>query len=70
MLKIPSAQAGYMELVGARKDGSCSKVEVAGGVSLERGCCNHFEPKSNTVTTFKCGSCEYGGRIKAPKPPR
>lgn len=70
MKKIPSAEAGYMELTGARKDGGCSKVEVAGGVSLERGCCNEYKPEKPTTARFDCGNCEYHERIKAPKPPR
>ena len=57
--KIPSAQAGYMELTGAKKDGGCEKVEVAGGVSRERGCCNHFHPALKTTSVFNCGNCEY-----------
>ncbi len=68
MSKIPSAQAGYMELVGAKKDGDCSKVEVAAGVSLERGCCNNFAPEDANVTGFKCGNCEYHQPLSAPKP--
>lgn len=57
--KIPSAQAGYMELTGAKKDGDCEKVEVAGGISKDRGCCNKFHPESRQTTTFNCGTCEY-----------
>jgi hypothetical protein len=57
--KIPSSQAGYMELTGAKKDAGCDKVEVAGGVSKERGCCNDFNPESNAVTAFKCGTCGH-----------
>ena len=67
MSKIPSAQAGYMELTQARKDGDCSKVEVAGGVSKELGCCNHFHPESKTTKRFDCGNCEY---VKPMAPPR
>jgi hypothetical protein len=48
-----------MELTGAIKDGDCSKVQVAGGVSLERGCCNEFEGESSATTKFSCGTCEY-----------
>jgi hypothetical protein len=58
--KIPQAQAGYMELTGAEKDGDCSKVDVQGGVSLDRGCCNEFQPQDEATTTFSCGNCEYG----------
>lgn len=48
-----------MELEGARKDGDCAKVQVAGGVSKERGCCNFFEPDGRGVKAFRCGLCEY-----------
>ena len=67
--KIPSAKAGYMELRGARKDANCRKVEVAGGVSKQLGCCNYFQPKKDSVQQFDCGNCEYvksrslGGRL-------
>ena len=57
--KIPSAQAGYMELAGAVKDADCQKVEVAGGVSKQLGCCNEFRPQSKTTDRFRCGDCEY-----------
>lgn len=57
--KEPAAKAGYMELTGAKKDGACEIVEVAGGVSKERGCCNRFEPESALTTEFRCGCCEY-----------
>jgi hypothetical protein len=49
-----------MELQGAVKDGDCSKVDVQGGVSLDRGCCNFFEPQDDSTDTFSCGNCEYG----------
>jgi hypothetical protein len=58
--KIPQEQAGYMELAGAQKDGDCSKVTVDGGVSLDLGCCNYFEPQDESVDRFCCGECEYG----------
>ena len=58
--KIPEAQAGYMELAGAQKDGACSKVDVQGGVSLDLGCCNFYEPQDPSVDQFKCGECKYG----------
>jgi len=57
--KIPSAKAGYMELVGAKKDGDCRKVEIAGGVSLPLGCCNYFDPEAPETSKFSCGTCEY-----------
>ena len=59
MPKIPSAKAGYMELKGAKKDAGCKKVEVAGGVSAELGCCNYFEPESADTQRFHCAECEY-----------
>lgn len=68
-MKIPSAMAGYLELAGAKKDGNCVKVEVAGGVSRRLGCCNEFKPQDQKVDAFRCGSCEYvrgkglGGRL-------
>jgi hypothetical protein len=62
--KIPEAQAGYMELAGAQKDGGCSKVDVQGGVSLDRGCCNFFEPQDEQTDTFSCGNCKYGSEAQ------
>jgi hypothetical protein len=49
-----------MELAGAQKDGDCSKVDVQGGVSLDRGCCNDFEPQDEQTDTFSCGNCKFG----------
>lgn len=49
-----------MELAGAQKDGACSKVDVQGGVSLDLGCCNFYEPQDPSVDQFKCGECKYG----------
>lgn len=57
--KLSAAQAGYMELVGAVKDGKCRKVEVSGGISKERGCCNEFQPEGPEVGQFKCGKCVF-----------
>lgn len=57
--RIPASKAGYMELVGAKKDGDCSKVNVQGGISFERGCCNEFERESRYTTKFSCGTFEY-----------
>lgn len=51
--------AGYMELTGAKKDADCYKVEVPGGVSKERGCCNEFKPETAKVTAFRCGNCKF-----------
>ena len=73
-MKIPSAQAGYMELAGAAKDADCEKVEVAGGVSRVRACCNHFSPEAKDTDKFSCGTCEYvrsptfGGRLRRSAP--
>lgn len=64
--KVPEAQAGYMELAGAEKDGDCQKVEVQGGVSLDKGCCNLFEPQDEQVDQFKCGTCKYGSGGEGP----
>lgn len=58
-MKVSGAQAGYMELPGAVKDGDCRKVDVAGGVSKKRACCNHFHPENKSTTVFSCGTCEY-----------
>lgn len=59
--RIPASKAGYMELAGAVKDADCSKVEVPGGVSRDRGCCNEFHPERKSVTAFRCGTCRYVG---------
>jgi hypothetical protein len=64
--KVPEAQAGYMELAGAQKDGTCSKVDVQGGVSLDLGCCNFFEPQDESTDSFRCGECEYGSEAQTP----
>jgi len=63
--KVPEAQAGYMELAGATKDGDCSKVDIQGGVSLDLGCCNFFEPQDESVDSFRCGTCKYGSDSQA-----
>lgn len=57
--RMSASAAGYMELVGARKDGDCSKVEVSGGLSKERGCCNEFKPETRMTTKFSCGTCRF-----------
>ena len=69
-MRLTADKAGYMELTGAVKTGDCSKVQVSGGISDDRGCCNEFEPKSDSVTSFKCGNCEYSRAMAAPKPPK
>jgi hypothetical protein len=57
--RMGAESAGYMELLGAKKDAECSKVVVKGGVSSELGCCNEFEKRFIGVKAFKCGNCEY-----------
>lgn len=57
--RIPAREAGYMELLGATKDSDCSAVRVPGGISLELGCCNHFQPEDRSVQEFECGECRY-----------
>lgn len=57
--RMGSTEAGYMELLGAKKDADCSKVFVASGISSELGCCNLFEPRFREAKQFKCGNCEY-----------
>ncbi len=56
---ISEAQAGYMELVGAKKDGDCTIVSVPGGISKDRGCCNFFSPEDRYTTKFSCGTCRF-----------
>jgi hypothetical protein len=55
-----------MELSGAQKDGECSKVDVQGGVALDLGCCNYFEPQDESVDRFCCGECKYGSSSERP----
>jgi hypothetical protein len=57
--RITAEQAGYLELPNAVKDADCDVVEVDGGVSSERGCCNSFGWKSPDVEYFRCGECRY-----------
>jgi hypothetical protein len=57
--RISAQEAGYLELPGAVKDADCEVVEVDGGVSSERGCCNSFGWKSQNVERFACGECKY-----------
>ncbi len=57
--RISEQEAGYLELPGAKKDADCNVVEVDGGVSSERGCCNSFKWKSADVEYFRCGECKY-----------
>jgi hypothetical protein len=58
-VKKSGAQAGYMELRGAVKDGDCKEVSVPGGVSKQRGCCNEYKPKTASTDEFKCGECHH-----------
>lgn len=51
--------AGYLELPGAKKDGDCLKVRVAGGVSMLLGCCNLFDYNESRKKDFRCGSCKH-----------
>jgi hypothetical protein len=51
--------AGYMELADAQKDGECEIVDVQGGVSSKRGCCDLFWPKDEQTKVFSCGTCEF-----------
>ena len=57
--RISAQEAGYLELPNATKDSDCSVVEVEGGVSSERGCCNSFGWKTPDVEYFRCGECKY-----------
>ena len=57
--RISEQEAGYLELPGAKKDADCNVVEVEGGVSSERGCCNSFKWASQNVEYFRCGECKY-----------
>ena len=57
--RITAEQAGYLELPGAVKDADCEVVEVDGGVSSERGCCNSYAWRSGNPKGFSCGQCKY-----------
>lgn len=58
--KIPSPLAVYMELPAAQKDAECTVVEVEGGVSMQKGCCNLWEGiAGESPATFSCGTCQY-----------
>lgn len=56
--RVSAEQAGYMELDDAQKDADCETVNVPGGVSSDRGCCNLFDPNQG-VQAFNCGNCEH-----------
>lgn len=57
--RLTAAQAGYMELTGAKKDGDCHKVYVEDGISKKLGCCNEFNPQSSMTNRFRCGDCIF-----------
>ena len=57
--RVSAKVAGYMELPGAKKDGDCERVEVAGGVAKALGCCNLFGWNSRKKKLFSCGTCKY-----------
>lgn len=62
--KIPSSLAVYLELTDAKKDSQCLTVEVSGGVSAGRGCCNLWEKGEGTnPSRFACGTCLYLERL-------
>lgn len=56
--KISKSAAGYMELDGAVEDARCHIV--SGGISLDLGCCNLFNPEDK-VKRFSCGTCTFHG---------
>lgn len=56
--KVSEVASGYMELDGAEKDGGCKVVDVPGGVSKQKGCCNLFK-KTAKSDEFRCGECGY-----------
>ena len=53
-------EAGYVELPGAKKDAQCDIVNVPGGVSSEKGCCNLYKQQPN-AQGFSCGQCTHVG---------
>lgn len=57
-VRFSGKEVGYLELPGAVKDSDCSMVEVDGGVSSKRGCCNSFRWKPNPEY-FRCGECKF-----------
>lgn len=56
--KMSATAAGYMELEGAVKDGGCKIVNVSGGVSQKKGCCNEYKPQQG-ADEFRCGECKF-----------
>jgi broad specificity phosphatase PhoE len=56
--RYTAREAGYLELEGAKKDNDCTIVEVEGGVSSKRGCCNGFRPVPK-ADNFRCGECTF-----------
>jgi hypothetical protein len=57
--RLTAAQAGYMELEGAAKDGDCRIVHEKGGISKKLGCCNNFQPEKADTCKFSCGTCGF-----------
>lgn len=57
--RYTAEEADYMELTGAKKDGDCEIVDVKGGVSKQRGCCNEFKPENHYTSQFRCGTCRF-----------
>lgn len=49
-------EAGYLELEGAQKDADCQLVNVPGGVSSAKGCCNIWDTVPG-AQAFSCGTC-------------
>lgn len=58
--KMTPQEAGYLELPGAQKDAQCDIVDVPGGVSSQKGCCNSFRAQPD-AQGFNCGSCTHLG---------
>lgn len=56
--KVSAQSAGYMELAGAKKDAGCQIVDVKGGVSSRKGCCNLYRPVKD-ADDFRCGECTF-----------
>lgn len=56
--KVDQQTAGYMELDGAQKSGDCDLVQVDGGVSGEKGCCNLYSPVEG-ASEFECAQCTH-----------
>lgn len=57
--RVSAESAVYLELANAIKDSDCQVVNVPGGVSADRGCCDLWSASSEDAGNFSCGSCEY-----------